>query len=307
MIGVQQRKRSQGQISEQIARFVFLACAIFVVAIIIGVFYFVGSQALRIFFEHGGATIKEFFTSTNWDPTAGNSDTPQYGALGLIVGSIIITFVSVIIATPLSFGLAIFLTEVCPRWLARFMQPLLEIFTGMPSVVLGFLGLIFLVPRLGILTSTGGYGYAAAIVVLVIMILPTITSISIDNLRAVPDSVREASLALGSTRWQMMSQAILPAAASGLVTAVVLGMARAIGETLAVAMVLGGETLPQKLFTLQSFFVPTSNITRAILLDFQETSGVSQDAYWTLAFVLLLISFIFICISRYFVSRRVYK
>ncbi|QBD80017.1 phosphate ABC transporter permease subunit PstC [Ktedonosporobacter rubrisoli] len=301
------QRAQQTHLSDQVARIIFLACAIFLVLIIISVFYFVGSKAFLVFFERGGTTFKEFFTSTHWDPTAGNSDTPQYGALGLIVGSVIITFVSVIIATPLAWGMALFMVEVTPSWLSRILQPLIEIFTGMPSVILGFLGLVILVPFLGKITNTNGYGYAAAIIVLVVMILPTITSISIDSLRAVPHSVREASLALGSTRWQMMRSALIPAAASGLATAVVLGMARAIGETLAVAMVLGGDSIPAKLFSLQSFFIPTTNITRAILFDFGETSGVSQDAYWTLAFLLLVISFIFICISRYLASRSVYR
>ena len=299
------QKVQRMRLSDQVARVIFLICAIFLVAVILGVFIFVGSRAFRIFFEPGGTSLKEFFTSTNWDPTASNNDTPKFGALGLIIGSVVITLGSVLIATPLSFGMALFMTETTPRWLARFLQPLLEIFTGMPSVVIGFLGLVVLIPFLGRITGLSGYGWGAAILVLIIMILPTITSISIDALRAVPNSVREASLALGSTRWQMMSKAVIPAATTGLATAVVLGMARAIGETLAVAMVLGGSGLPD--LTLKGLFEPSTNITRQILFDFGETSGVSQDAYWTLAFLLLAISFIFICISRYLASRSVYK
>jgi phosphate transport system permease protein len=144
--------------------------------------------------------------------------------------------------------------------------------------------------------------------VLNIMILPTVLSVAIDSLHAVPNSVREASLALGSTRWQMMRKAIIPAAASGLGTAVVLGMARAIGETLAVAVVLSGRSLPQKLLSLGALFQPNVNVTQQIAQNFGEAVGtVSEDAYWTLAFVLLVISFLFICISRYLASRSVYK
>lgn len=296
------------RVSDQIAHIVFLICAILIVAIIVGVFYFVGSKAFKVFYLPGGSSIGEFFTSSHWDPTAGNSDVPAYGAWGLILGSIVITLVSVLIATPLSFAMALFMAEITPRWLSRILQPLLEIFTGMPSVVIGFLGLTILIPWLSQITKTLGYGYGAAIVVLVVMIMPTIISVSIDAVKAVPAGVREASLALGSTRWQMMAKAVIPAAASGLATAVVLGMARAIGETLAVAMVLGGETLPDKLYNLQSlFFSPSSNITRAILNDFGETSGLAQDAYWSLAFLLLVISLLFICVSRYLASRSVYK
>jgi phosphate transport system permease protein len=139
------------------------------------------------------------------------------------------------------------------------------------------------------------------------MILPTIISISIDALRAVPNSVREASLALGSTRWQMMSRAIIPAATTGLATGVVLGMARAIGETLAVSLVLGGTSLPKNLWTLAVFFQPNVNITAPIATDFGDALGPARDAYWTLAFILLVISLLFICISRYLASRSVYK
>lgn len=302
------------RVIDKSTRFIFLVCAIFLVAVIVSVFIFIGLNAFRVFTE--GANVKDFFFSTNWDPT-GNNDingNPHFGAGGLILGSIVITLVSVLIVTPLAFGMALCFTEIIPRWLANLLQPLIEIFSGMPSVVVGFLGLIVLVPFLQKVAApfdggiaTGGFGWGAAILVLIIMILPTVISISIDTLRAVPGSVREASLALGSTRWQMMSKAIIPAAAPGLATSVVFGMVRAIGETLAVSMVLSGSQLPKNLFSLLVFFQPNINVTQAIVSDFQETSGASRDAYWTLAFILLLISFLFICISRYLASRSVYK
>ena len=304
------------RIADQTARIIFFVCAVLIVVVILGVFGFLGSNAFRLFYESGGTSIGNFFTSTNWDPT-GNNDpngNPQFGAWGLILGSLVITILSVIITIPLAFGMALFLTELTPRWLSRILLPLLELFTGMPSVIIGFLGLITLVPFLQKLVApltgnspTAGFGWGAAIIVLVVMILPTVISVSVDALRAVPGSVREASLALGSTRWQMMSRAIIPAASTGLATAVVLGMGRAIGETLAVSLVLFGSQLPDNLFSIQTFFQPNINITQFIVNDFGETSGVSRDGYWTLAFLLLVISFIFICISRYLASRSVYK
>lgn len=303
----------QARVADRSARVIFFVCALLLIAVIISVFIFLGSNAFRIFSESGGSSIKDFFFGTNWDPT-GNNGNPAFGAGGLILGSIIITFFAVLIVIPLAFGLALCFTEIFPRWLTILTQPLIEIFSGMPSVVIGFLGLIVLVPFLTKLAApldggiaTGGFGWGAAIIVLIVMILPTVTSVSIDALRAVPGSVREASLSLGSTRWQTMSKAIIPAAAPGLATAVVLGMARAIGETLAVSMVLGGAEIPQHPFSLNAFFQPNTNITNAIVLDFSETSGAARDAYWTLAFVLLVISFLFICISRYLASRSVYK
>src|SRR5579884_1461138 len=289
-------------VSDQLARGVFLLCAALLIVVIISVFVFIGMNAFRVFSE--GANLKEFFFGTNWDPT-GNNDlngNPSYGAGGLILGSIVITAFSVLIATPLAIGLAICFTEVAPRWLTRLLQPLIEIFTGMPSVVVGFLGLVVLVPFLQKVSSpltggiaTGGYGWGAAILVLLIMILPTIISISIDALRAVPGSVREASLALGSTRWQMMKGAVLPAATTGLATAVVLGMSRAIGEALAVSLVLKGQTLPTKIFSPSIFFEPNVNMTQPIVINFSEAVGAERDAYFMLGLLLLVISFLFIC------------
>lgn len=310
----------RARLSDQVARVTFCLCAILLVAVIIAVIVFISSKAFRIFSE--GADIKTYFTVDNWDPTGVNDPTgnghPTYGAFGLILGSVVITLGSILIVTPLALGTAVFFTEMAPRWLVSFLQPLIEIFTGVPSVVVGFLGLTVLVPFLsrlvapvakswGIVAATGGFGWGSAILVLVIMVLPTVLSIAIDTLRAVPESVREASLALGSTRWQMMRKAIIPAASTGLGTAVVLGMARAIGETLAVALVLQGNGLPKKLLSLGALFQPNVNVTMVIARDFGETSGASQDAYWTLAFILLVISFIFICMSRYLASRSVYK
>ncbi len=317
----QQRSSRRGRLTDQIMRAVCFICAVLLIAVIVAVFIFIGSKSFRIFSE--GANVKTFFTVDNWDPTGANDPTgvgnPTYGAFGLILGSIVLTLGSIIIVTPLALLTAVFFTEMAPKWLVSFLNPLIEIFTGIPSVVIGFLGLTIIVPtisrlvtpfqkQLGILGATGGFGWGAGIVVLVIMVLPTVLSISIDSLRAVPDSVREASLALGSTRWQMMRKGIIPAASTGLGTAVVLGMARAIGETLAVALVLGGNSLPAKLFSLGALFQPNINVTAMIAQNFGEAVGtVSENAYWTLAFVLLVISFIFICISRYLASRSVYK
>ena len=155
--------------------------------------------------------------------------------------------------------------------------------------------------------ATAGEGWAAATLVLIIMILPTVISISIDALRAVPSTVREASLALGSTRWQMMKNAVIPAATTGLATAVVMGMARAIGEALAVSMVLQGTALPANWYTPLGWFQPNVNLTQPIVLYFQESTGPERDAYFFIGFILLVISFIFVAISRYLASRSVYK
>jgi phosphate transport system permease protein len=306
------RARSRrGQWIDQIAHTVFLICAVLVIVIIFGVFIFLGVNGLKMFQD---PAARNFFTSTNWDP-AGSQGPISFGSLGFILGSVVTTAFAIVIVTPLAFAMALYLTEMAPSWVNAILRPILEIFTGMPSVVIGFLGLIVLVPWLQKIAApiapspaNAGVGWGAAILVLVIMVLPTVVSVSIDALNAVPNSVREASLALGSTRWQMMKDAVLPAASAGLSTAVVLGMARAIGEALAVALVLQGDVhLPSNLFSLGAFFQPNINITYGILLYFSESSGTEREGYFMLGFVLLIISFLFICVSRYIASRSVYK
>jgi phosphate transport system permease protein len=307
------RQSRRSRLVDRVISVVFLICAILLVAIILAVIFFIASQSFQVFFQ--GATLKGFFFGTFWDPTGEiTGGAPSYGAGGLILGTVITTVCAMIIVVPFAIGTAVFFTEAAPQWLVRIMQPLIEIFTGIPSVVIGFLGLITIIPLIQKLSApltgnlpTGGYGWATAILVLVIMVLPTTMSISIDALRAVPGSVREASLALGSTRWQLMYRAVIPACATGLGTAVVLGFTRAIGEALAVALVLGGSQIPNWPWTLAVFFQPNVNITGQITSNFQETAGTAQYAYWTLAFVLLVIALIFVTISRFLSSRSVYK
>jgi phosphate transport system permease protein len=307
------RQSRRARLADRVISVVFLICAILLVAIILGVIYFIASQSFQVFLQ--GATLKGFFFGTFWDPTGEiTGGAPSYEAGGLILGSVITTVCAMIIVVPFAIGTAVFFTEAAPQWLVRIMQPLIEIFTGIPSVVIGFLGLITIIPLMQKLSApitgnlpTGGYGWASAILVLVIMVLPTTMSISIDALRSVPGSVREASLALGSTRWQLMYRAVIPACATGLGTAVVLGFTRAIGEALAVALVLGGSQIPNWPWTLAVFFQPNVNITATIAANFQETAGAAQYAYWTLAFVLLVITLIFVSISYFLSSRSVYK
>lgn len=311
---VQSSFQRKGYLSDFIARNVFLVCATLIVLIIVGVFVFLGFNSFQLFAQDPAHAFT-FFTSGYWqlDPTLGPVG---YGARGFLLGSVVTTLVSIVIVTPLAFGMALFMTELSPKWLTGILRPLLEIFTGMPSVIIGFLGLVILVPWLTTVagpiaptSATAGYGWGAAILVLVVMVLPTVISISIDVLNAVPHSIREASLALGSTRWQTMKNAVLPAATTGLATAVVLGMARAIGEAFAVAMVLKGSTvLPKNLFSLAAFFQPNITTTQGIIAFFNEApTSAARSACLMLGFVLLVISFLFICVSRYLASRSVYK
>jgi phosphate transport system permease protein len=201
------------------------------------------------------------------------------------------------------------------------MQPVLELFIGIPSVIYGFLALEFLVPLVakaysfitGVPFATTGFGVIPAALVLALMILPTVTTISVDALGSLPGGLREASLALGATRWQSVARTLVPASASGIFTGVILGTGRAIGETLAVSLVIGGSpnTWPFRIDNFAPFLhlQPTSAIPVVLLFDFAEaTPGtLHYSVIWTLAFVLLFISFLLVSASRYIASRSVYN
>ncbi len=137
------RKTRQSQLTDRIVRGVFLICAILIIVIIFAVFIFVGFNGVQMF--RADPHTVNFLTSVNWDPNGNNGNT-SYGMLGFVLGSVVTTLLSVVISAPLAFGMALFMTEACPKWLENLLRPLLEIFTGMPSVVIGFLALIVLVP-----------------------------------------------------------------------------------------------------------------------------------------------------------------
>ena len=239
--------------------------------------------------------------SPDWAPSA---DPAKFGILPFILGTIGVMIVAAIIATPLSVGLALFIAEIAPSWARNIVRPALEIFVGIPSVVYGWLGLTILVPFLrtnfGSVGFNLGYSWLAGSLVLALMVLPTIASISYDALIAVPGDLRQASLALGTTRWQTLRHMLLKAASTGIVTAVVLGMMRAAGEALAVQMVIGNRPVVPTSLTQ-----PVTTLTSQITLDMGNTVGGSawNDALWTMGLVLLLMSLGFVSLVRY-LGRR---
>jgi phosphate transport system permease protein len=195
---------------------------------------------------------------------------------------------------------AVFLTEIAPALGRRFIQPAIELLAGIPSVVYGYIGLSVLVPF--IRNHFGGQGFSimAGFLVLSVMILPTIITVSTESLRALPEQWKHAAIALGSTRWQTIRMVLIPAARSGLITGVVLGLARAFGEALAVQMVIGNvRKIPA------SILDPITTLTSAITMDMGYTvmGSLWNNALWSMALILLLISFFFILVIR-MVSQR---
>ncbi|HEX8994792.1 MAG TPA: phosphate ABC transporter permease subunit PstC [Ktedonobacterales bacterium] len=299
---------------ERIGTLVFACCAGLVVLIMASVIAFVGLNAFQTFTVYH-VSLATFFFDSHWSP-----DNRQIGSLVLITGSVVATVLAVLLSTPISVGVALFVSEIAPAWARRFMQPVIELLTGIPSIIYGFMGLVVVVPLIAKAYNaiaggyfSSGFGIIAAAIVLTIMILPTITTIAIDTLAALPTGLREASLALGATRWQTIRRTLLPAGASGILTGVVLGMGRAIGETLAVSYVIGSNSnsFPIRFSNFYPYisFTPTSTITVQLLFDFAEARNPSLNysAIWTLAFTLLVISFLLVVASRWIASRSVYN
>jgi phosphate transport system permease protein len=273
-------------------------CAIIMIAITISITIFIGQKGLQAFINNG-VSLLEFLTNKIWSPS--NQPKPLYGALPFIFGSFAVTFLSALIAAPLGIGAAIFMTEIAPSWGKKILQPVIELLVGIPSVVYGFIGLTVLVPF--IRNHVGGLGFSllSGMIVLSIMILPTITTIATDAMSSLPKSLREGSYALGATRWQTIRKVLIPAAMPSLLTAIVLGMARAFGEALAVQMVIGNVSkFPH------SILDASATLTTIITLNMGNTTfgSVENNVLWSMGLILLVISFVFIVIIRYLSARR---
>ena len=266
-------------------------CGILIVILTFSIIFFIFSKGMSTFINNG-VSIKDFLFSTVWKP---DNEPARFGALIFIAGSTFVSLGAVIISAPVSIALAIFMHYISPKMGDKILQPALELFVGIPSVVYGWIGFSVLLPL--IKSGFGGIGFSllAGIIVLSIMILPTIASISADAVKVVPENYLEASYGLGATRWQTISKVIIPAAKGGILTGVVLGLARAFGEALAVQMVIGNSIkFPNGLLN------PTSTLTSILTMDMGNTVSGTQwnDALWSMALLLLVISFTFILIIR---------
>jgi len=215
-----------------------------------------------------------------------------YGVLPLLLGSVLVTLVAILIAIPLGVGTAVFVREIAPSWVREILKPMIEVMAGIPSVVLGFFGMTLLAPLflryLGL--ATGLTAFTGALI-LAYMSLPTIISVAEDALDAVPKSYRDASLAMGATKWQTIWRVVIPAASSGILTAIMLGLGRAIGETMLVMMVTGNAArMP---VTLDSLFRPIRTMTATIAAEMGEVAQGSSHYHvlFALGIILFLVTF----------------
>jgi phosphate transport system permease protein len=238
--------------------------------------------------------------SVRWYPIEG-----YFGILPLITGSLIVTLGAMAVAIPFGIGTAMFISEIAPRWAREVLKPMVELLGGLPSVVLGFLGILILSPYLQqALDLPTGLTALAGSLLLAGIALPTIVSIAEDALDAVPKSFREGALALGATRWQTMWGVTLPAARSGVLTAVMLGIGRAIGETMAVMMVTGNA--PVLAVRLASIVAPARTMTATIAAEMGEvaTGSIHYHVLFFIGMVLFLISFAVNVIASAVVFRQ---
>ncbi len=265
------------QVKEWLLASVFFACAFVAVLAVALIFAFVGWKAWPIFSEVG---ISEFLFGRVWA-----SSEELYGILPLIQGSFVVTLGALVIGTPLAVGTAVFLSEIASPGVRAVVRPAVELLAGIPSVVYGFFGVVVVRPIVGDLTGGIGFGPLTAWVILAIMIVPTIAALSEDALRSIPMGIREASYAMGATTWQTIRKVVVPAAKIGIIDAIILGMGRAIGETMAVLMLVGNA--PQ-------FFAgigqPISTLTSQIVMDMGYSTGTHRTALFGMAAILFLIS-----------------
>lgn len=251
-----------------------------------------------------------FIKGTTWNPVSG-----EFGALPFIYGTLVTSFLSLLIATPLGIGTAIFLAELSPKWLRRTLQPLVELLAGIPSVIYGLWGIFVLSPLManvvepflqnnfGYLPFFKGYelgiGFLTASIILAIMIVPFIISVSTEVLSTVPVPLKEGMYALGATRWETLKKIALPFAKSGIFGSIVLALARALGETMAVTMVIGNTPKIS-----ESLFDPGYSMAAVIANEFTEATYNSYlSALIAIAFILLLITLIVNAVARWLIWR----
>lgn len=277
--------------NEYFGKYFSILCGLIIIILTFTIIFFIADKGIKIFTTYK-YSLKDILFSSNWNP---DFKKPSFGSSIFIVGSILVSLGAVLISTPIALALAIFMKYISPILGKKILQPSMELFIGIPSVVYGWVGVSFLVPF--IRKNLGGTGFSllAAILILSLMILPTITNITYDNLNGFSNDYLEASYGLGATRWQTITKVVIPSCKNGILTGIILGLARAFGEALAVQMVIGNSIKMPK-----GILNSTSTLTSILTMDISNTipNTAWNDALWALALILLFISFIFIIITK---------
>lgn len=282
-------KNAKRNLKESIMRwvFIFLACLSVALLVLICLFLFTGG--LPAISKIGPL---KFLTGLTWQPSAG-----KFGIFPMIVGSLFVTIGAIVIGVPVGVFTAAFMAKFCPKVLYKVFKPAINLLAGIPSIIYGFFGLVVIVPFIGDTFGGSGKGLLAASILLAMMILPTIVAVSESSIRAVPESYYDGALALGATKERSVYMCILPACKTGIISAVVLGIGRAIGETMAVVMVAGNQAvLPDSITS------GLRTLTTNIVLEMGYASGLHRDSLIGVAIILfvfiLLINIILVLFKR---------
>ena len=273
--------------AEAVARALLLICAVAAIFAVCAITFYMFAKGLPAL---GKVGVTELIFGTVWKPTAAE---PQFGIAYIILSSVVGTAFSVLLGVPVGLMTAVFLTEVSGRRMAAVVQPAVELLAAIPSVIYGLVGMMVLNPAMYKLEKlifagssthqfTGGANVLSAVIVLAIMILPTVISVSASSLRAVPDSLRAASLALGASKMQTVFRVTIPAARSGILTGVVLGIGRALGEAMAINMVAGGSV------NLPLPFNSVRFLTTQLVSEMSYAEGTHRQVLFTVGLVLYL-------------------
>lgn len=277
--------------NEKLIQIALTIIAISAISFLALITFFIFIEGTPIIIKFG---IKNFLFGMDWYPSE-----KIFGILPMIVGSIEVTMGALIIGVPLGLACAVCLTEFSSKRIRQILKPVIELLAGIPSVVYGFIGVVILVPFIRDNFGGPGLSVLAASIILGIMILPTIISISIDSLLAVPRTYREGSIALGATQWQTTIMVMFPAARSGIITSIILGMGRAIGETMAVIMIAGNAiNIPH------SILDPVRTLTANIALEVGYSTGEHRQALFATGVVLFIIIMVLNTMANIMSSKR---
>jgi len=279
------------KIRENLAGYIFFGFALSSISVLALITLFIIVKGAPIIARVG---VFNFVFGMKWAPGQG-----QFGIFPMIAGSVSVTLGAIILGVPIGLCCSIFLAEFAPEKMRDFFRPAIQLLAGIPSVVYGFWGLLFIVPLIRNRLGGPGLSILAGAIILAIMILPTIISISEVSLLALPRHYKEGSLALGLTHWQTIRSVLLPAAKSGIVAAVILGIGRAIGETMAVIMVLGNAVAMPA-----SVLDPVRTLTTNIGIEMGYASGEHQEALFATGIVLFVIIMILNSLAQYVTRKK---
>jgi phosphate ABC transporter permease protein PstC len=258
------------------------------------IFMFIFSEGLPLFLKVG---LSKIIGGSKWAPTKGS-----FGIFPMIVSSFLVTVGALVIGAPMGLSCAIYLSEYSGKKMKMFLKPALELLAGIPSVVYGFLGVVYIVPLVRDYLGGSGFSLLSTSIILGVMILPTIISISFDSLVSVPKAYREGSLAMGATKWQTIYKVIIPSAKSGILAGFILGMGRAIGETMAVIMIAGNA-----LKIPGSILDPLRTLTGNIALELAYASGDHRLGLFSTGVVLMVIIMMLNYIANFGIKRKIAK